>query len=170
MQVTDADLERLHHEQWEFDRRFRFIYPASMDVKLLGMGKADKVFANEICREVRQRLIERNYTVRFTGDNDHFDLWCNGARIEVKASRYTAQGYRFNMRSNDADVLILACQNSRLHFFVIPFGLVRGKCYVKIPSHDPEQYVGMYTCFFEAWEVVDEAVARSPERYQLALW
>ena len=160
-QMNEEDLERAFRRWRDESQKTRYITPSKK--------QADKAFSRRIESQVRSRLQERGYVVSRTGHNDSFDLWCNGARIEIKAAALSKQGYRANMRANDADVLILGCQNGQLHFFVIPFDLVRGKCYVKITSSDPAEYMGRFMPYYEAWGVVDEAVDRAPERYQLPL-
>lgn len=141
----------------------------SQQTRYAVFDEVPRAFSVRIEREVRWRIAERGYSVSKQGHNAPFDLMVEGCRVEVKAAMYTSQGYRANMRDNDADVLILCCQNSSMHFFVIPFEMVRGLCYIRIASHDPRQYMGKFTPYYEAWNVLDEAIKTAVNPWQLHL-
>ena len=160
--LTDSSLDYMFRCWREQSQRTRYIYLPGEDPR--------SALARLVESKVRDKLIDMGYTPTRTGHNDPFDLMVRGCRIEVKAATFSSQGYRFNLRGNDADLLIIGCLNSELHFFVIPFDCVRGLTYLKIPSHDPCSYMGRWTTFYEAWSVVDELVAMARNPWQMPMF
>jgi hypothetical protein len=101
------------------------------------------------------------YRVSHTANNERWDLWCEGVRVEVKASTWGGR-YQANLRGNDADVLILACVNGKVSFFVIPWAELADRKTVEVWSENPERYQGQWARWFEAWGVVGELVSNPP--------
>ena len=161
--LTDSSLDYMFRCWRDQSQRTRYIQLPREDPRA--------ALARLVESKVRDRMTDMGYTPTRTGHNDPFDLMVQGLRIEVKGATYSEQeGYRFNLRGNDADLLIIGCLNSELHFFVIPFDLVRGITYLKITSHDPRSYMGRWTTFYEAWSVVYELVAMAKNPWQMQLF
>ncbi len=155
--LSEADLERFLHRLWEEQRRGRYLLPEDPRHTL----------ARRVERAVIQRLIGRGHQVSKAAPNEHWDLWADGIRIEVKAATWHGR-YQANLRGNDADVLILGCVNGDVHFFVIPFDRLEGRRHVAIWSPDPARYLGRWAPFYEAWEWLDALEVRNP--WQLPLF
>jgi len=148
-------------------------------------GDPRRLLAATVEADVVARLRARGYHVARTGHNDHFDLFVqqsetlkspasvfpsvcennidHGLRIEVKASTWSSAVHRYQaaLRSNDADVLVLGCQNGALHYFVIPFPALRGLTNIAIHSLNPLFYTGRWRRYLEAWPLLDELIRTS---------
>ena len=159
--LTDSSLDYMFRCWREQSQRTRYIQLPGEDPR--------SALAKLVESKVRDRLTDMGYAQTRTGHNDPFDLMVQGCRIEIKGAMCSTQGYRFNLRGNNADLLIIGCLNSKLHFFIIPFDLMRGISYLKIPSHDPLDYIGRWTTFYEAWPIVDEMVAMARNPWQIQL-
>lgn len=162
--VTERDLERLHQEMWSMDRRWRFIRAKPPENHALG---------RDVMNEARAILQDRGYRVSKAGSNDHHDLWCEGVRVEVKGSLWDEhqRRYQANLRRNEADVLLLGCVNGSTHWFVVPWAALADRAHVAVWSHDPEEYRGQWSRFYEAWSVVDELAENPPDNpWQLPLF
>jgi len=128
-----------------------------------------RVLAAAVEAEVAGRLRERGYFVARTGHNENFDLLVNGLRVEVKASTWSHGRYQAALRGNDADILVFGCQNGSRHFFVIPFEEVRGLTNLCVYTADPERSVGRWRHWLEAWPVLDAAIRRGLNHWQMPL-
>jgi hypothetical protein len=160
-QVSEWGLYRFFVKMRQEDQRARYLRPKS---------DPRRVLANDIEREVRAKLEAHGYRVTKTRHNESWDLWCEGVRVEVKGSRWNGR-YQANLRGNQADVLILGCVNGDVRFFVIPFDAL-GECKaLAIWSENPQEYMGKWARFLEAWSVVDDLVANPPPNpWQLPLF
>jgi len=128
---------------------------------------------NQFAREVEAAIIDRlRETGRFvsrTSYHEHFDLLVDGLRIEVKAAALSGGRYQAALRSNDADVLILACDDGdRRTYFVIPFERVRGLTHIEIRNADPAAYRGWMAAWRDAWHVIDRYINAEIEDYEQA--
>jgi hypothetical protein len=123
--------------------------------------------AKRVENQARAVLEGRGWRTTRTAHNEHFDLWCEGVRVEVKAARWNDR-YQANLRANDADVLLFGCQNGRVHWFVIPWEALGDRRNLAIWSEDPEAYAGRWARFRDAWGVVADLVSDPPHPYQLA--
>ncbi len=165
MQVTEADLERLHRREAALDNRVRQAILFGADRQL----DPRRVLARKVEHEVRAILAERGLIVTGTRHTERFDLLVQGLRVEVKASRWSGR-YICNLHGNDADVLVWACVDGEAHYFVIPFEDIRGLTVLKVQSHDPRDYCGKWMRWYGAWDLVDELVAAGRNAWQPALW
>lgn len=106
---------------------------------------------------VAKRLNALGLVVQKTNEIEHYDLIAGSLRIEVKAARWSAgrRGYQFNMRSNEADYLILVCIDGcyLMGVFVIPFCQVNASM-LEINQNDPALYRGKWSSWFEAWSQI----------------
>lgn len=135
----------------------------------------------EFERAVTHRLVKRlraqGYSVDLTTHKTPFDLFVNGARVEVKAShwneRKTSAGvrgrYQGTLRNRDADLVILVAVNGSDHHFIIPRGIIGGRKTVEITSYDVNAYSGRYAPFLEAWGVLAAKCEASTRPYQESL-
>lgn len=163
IQVTEADLARLHHEAQLWDRRQRYVLDGSHDDR--------QPLARRMVHYVREKLTERGHVVTGMRHKAAYDLCDQGVRIEVKVSRWDDREARYeaNLRDNNADLLVWGCLDGDLHCFVIPFDQVVGKTVIKITSHDPRDYCGKWMRWYETWDVIDELVAAGYNAWQPAL-
>lgn len=120
--------------------------------------------ADELLHQTRAHQAQRDRFI--TTHNAHFDLICDGLRVEVKAAAWSGGRYQAALRSNAADVLILDCRNGRDHFFVVPWREVAGLTHLKISQHDPADYRGRLRDFLEAWSVIDKLIAAGVNHWQ----
>jgi hypothetical protein len=162
-----TDDERLHHEAAAQAQRDRYLGRA-----LAAGHKPDerRQFAREVEALIADRLRSAGHCVARTGHCAHYDLLCDGVRIEVKAAALSGKRYQAALRSNDADVLILCCRGPQAdRFFVMPFDQVKGLTHLKISQIDPVDYVGRYKAWLEAWPLIDEMIARGVNHWQMGL-
>jgi len=161
-----TDIEQLHRRAAEQSQRFRYVQarPRVEDPR--------RALAHQVESDIAGRLRAQGYHVARTAPNARFDLLVNGLRVEVKAATWSPDRGRYaaNLRGNQADVLVFGCQNSALHYFVIPFDRVRGQHFLQVSSHDPERYAGRWRAYLEAWYVLDELIARGVNHWQTTLW
>lgn len=150
--ITESDLARFFQRIRQEQQRARFQRPRR---------DPRRVLAGRIEQQVKARLEGLGYRVSRTGNNARWDLWCEGVRIEVKASHWRGR-YQANLRSNDADLLVLACVNGGVSFFVIPWGEVAGRSSLEIRSEEPAATASRWARWYEAWELVGELVANPP--------
>ncbi len=129
---------------------------------------ARRRLAREAEDAVADMLKAKGFFVTRASPNAHFDLLVNGLRVEVKASTWSGR-YEANLRDNDADALVFACKNGRLHFFVMPFDVVAGLTVIKVTREDPADYLGRWSPYLEAWPLIDDLVAKSINHWQLPL-
>lgn len=140
----------------------------------VALGRRVEVMAAEI-------LGERGHTAYLTSHKRAWDLSVGGARVEVKGARWDGRRYQAAIRNHQADVVLMACldDGALAHrgagddgvagWFVIPAAAVGGRRNLAIWSRDPLQYIGRWTRWLEAWDVVDEAVAAAGPYVQLRL-
>lgn len=133
-----------------------------------------RALARAIEGEAAARLGALGFDVRPTAHTAHFDLLAIGEgwalRCEVKAARWDGERYQMNLRDNDADVVLFGCVDGALRWFVIPFEVVRGRRVVKVTAHNPADYIGRLTPYFEAWECLPDLARSVRNLYQLSLW
>ena len=163
--MNEQTLAHLHETQQRWDKQQRFInYDRALDPR--------RTLARAVERDVRDRLALQGHAVSGTSHTCNYDLLADGIRVEVKAARWDGQRYEANLRSNVADILILACISSipnSLFYFVIPFGQVAGKTVIKITSHDPRDYIGQWMSYYNAWDIIDDLVRAGRNPWQPVL-
>lgn len=161
--MNESDIQKLHESQQRWDKRQRFInYARCLDPR--------RALARSIERDVRTRIADRGYSVTKTNHTCNYDLLAQGLRIEVKAANWDGNRYEANLRSNDADVLVFACIDGDIHFFVIPFDQVAGRTVIKITSRDPRDYIGKWMNGYEAWDLLDDLIRAGRNAWQLDLF
>jgi hypothetical protein len=158
--MTEDDLARLHLTQQRYDKSQRFTAPfeRALDPR--------RVLARRIEQNVRERIESLGLICAKTSHKANYDLLVQGIRVEVKASRWDGCRYEANLRSNDADLLVFACIDGAVHFFVIPFDQVRGRTVIKITRHDPRDYLGQFMRYYEAWDLLDDLVRAGRNSWQ----
>ncbi len=164
--ITDLDLARMHEAQQKWDKAQRFTVPW-----VAGERDRDprRELADQVEMMVADLLVGQGYFCVPTRHKEHFDLLVEGIRVEVKAANWDGKKYTCQLRNNQADVLVWGCFNSAAHWFVIPFGEVAGRSALKISQHDPREYVGRWTRWYGAWNVIGELVAAGCNVWQPAL-
>ena len=160
--MNESDLARFFERERKESQRAKYItLPARKDKR--------RILANEVEHEAASRLRDLGFHVAKQSHKSHFDILADGMRVEVKASRWDGQRYQFNLHDNDADVILLGCVDGSLTWFVVPFNQVKGKTVVKVSSHDPADYIGKLTMFFEAWDTLPDLAKSARNPYQLNL-
>lgn len=166
-------IDQLHHEVYEASRTWRV---AAKRRWLQRPRDARRELADAIEADVRARLEMEGYFCQAQRHKAHFDLLCNGVRVEVKAARWYGERYQFNLRDNDADVVVMACVDEIAELdwnsvvnFVVPFAEVRGLTVIKITQRDPGLYTGKLAGWIERWDVIDQLVAKGCNQWQMAL-
>jgi hypothetical protein len=157
--MTEQDLARFFERERQQSKRAKYIM-------LKSCKDAPRILANDIEAEAAARLRELGFQVSKQSHKAHFDILADGMRVEVKASRWDGRRYQFNLRDNDADVVLFGCVDGSLTWFVVPFTEVRGKTVVKITEHDPADYIGKLTMFYEAWDVLPDLAKSARNPYQ----
>jgi len=162
MHLTDGDVERFIGGLRAEHQRLRYLY---------GGSDPRRGIAIQTERLVMDKLESRGYTVSKTPNNSSWDLWCSGVRVEVKAARWSGR-YQANLRSNDADAVVLACIDSAsVSFFVIPWAEVSGLRVIEIRSRIPSATLSRLARFYEAWDIIDRLVESPPvSKQQLKLF
>ncbi len=161
---NEEALARLHEMNRRMDNRVRQAIMFGADRRM----DPRRVLSRRFEHEVRAILAGRGLIVTGTQHKESFDLLVQGIRVEVKASRWSGR-YICNLHGNDADVLVWACVDGEVHYFVIPFEDVRGLTVIKISSHDPRDYCGRWMRWFGAWDLIGELVAAGRNAWQPAL-
>jgi hypothetical protein len=160
--MTENDLARFFERERKESQRAKYI-------TLHSCKDERRIFANDIEAEAAGRLRELGFQVSKQSHKAHFDILADGMRVEVKASQWDGQRYQFNLRDNDADVILFGCVDGSLWWFVVPFDQVKGKTVVKVTEHDPADYIGKLTVFFEAWDTLPDLAKSARNPYQLEL-
>ena len=161
--MTENDLARFFTKMRQQSQRAKYIpLPSSNDAR--------RILANDIEAEAAGRLRELGFHVARQSHKSHFDILADGMRVEVKASRWDGERYQFNLHDNDADVVLFGCVDGSLTWFVVPFDQVKGKTTIEIGEHDPADYIGKLTAFYEAWDTLPDLARSSRNPYQLDLW
>lgn len=182
--TPDELLHQAHAQQQQHDR---FMTRSLTIAAGNGHDPLDrKRFGQDIQNAVAIKLRAAGYSVSAAHANEHFDLLVNGLRVEVKAAARSGQRYAAALRRNDADVLILCCRAPRTlgeglgvredggedvtdHYFIIPFDDVRGRTHIKISQTDPTAYTGRFRVWYEAWQLIDQLIARGVNYWQPTL-
>ncbi len=171
--TPDEQLHQQHAQQSQHDRFVTRYY-------LTGHKPVErKAFAREVETAIANRLRAGGYSVTRSSANEHYDLLVNGLRVEVKAAALSDRRYQAALRSNDADVLILCCRAPSPvedgegdiidHYFVMPFDEVKGRTHLKISNADPTAYTGRFRVWYDAWQLIDQLIARGVNHWQPAL-
>jgi hypothetical protein len=105
------------------------------------------------------------YRVTRCGYNAAFDLWVEGARVEVKAATWSGGRYQAQIRNHDADLLLFCCQtpDGSLEWFVIPAWAYAGVSNIAVWTRKPAAYGGQWCEYYRAWWFVDATVSQLPE-------
>lgn len=146
-------IDRLHQENLQFLQRQRFIKPDIYHNKALEYRAIDKV---------TKLVHEFGYRVNRTVNNAPFDLWIEGARVEVKASNYKEckRGGRYQaaIRNHECDLVIFDCINGTDHLLFIPSLAIGGRRNISIWSYDPAESTGQWRQFLEEVEFLHQAI------------
>lgn len=127
------------------------------------------VLARRVEARVARQLAAWGYQVCPTTHNAPFDLWVEGARVEIKAARWYCHQrgggrYQANVRQHQADVLIFDCINGADHYFIIPMAVIVPRRSLVVTSHNPAAYGGQWAEFLDAWEHLAAAVEAAQDR------
>ena len=149
-------LHRLHQRYRKFQQRARYSRARSDDPR--------KELAGRVEHLALATLHRMGYRVSRCGYNDPWDLWCNGARIEVKGSTWSGRRYQAAIRNHRADVLLFGCQppNNELVFFVIPVRAYAHTRNIAVWTEDPAMYDGQWAEYYQAWWYLDATINRLP--------
>lgn len=160
-------LHRLHQGFRQACKRRRFSRARSDDPR--------KELAGYVEQAARARLEGMGLQVSRTGYNDPWDLWCEGARVEVKGASWSGR-YQAAIRNHEADLLLLGCVPGEIgegvEWFVIPAERYAHTNNIAIWTAAPADYGGQWAEFYRAWWWVDVVVQRTPAHrgWQLALF
>jgi len=138
-------------------------------------------FGEEGERWVVGFLRRRGYSVEWIGGNTDYDVLIEGCvKAEVKTATLSAGArglgsgrWQFSLRRNgklvDEHLLFLVCwldlDEDPVAVFVIPGReLDEELAKIDITTGNPEAYGGRWSRYYEAWEVVDQVLARVPAR------
>ena len=165
--MNESDLARFFERERKESQRAKYItLPACKDGR--------RILACQVVTEATAQLEYQGFRVKSQSHKAHFDLLAIGddgaLRVEVKASTWNGEQYQANLRGNDCDVLLFGCLDGRLHWFVIPWAEVRGRRVVKVSSHDPTDYTGRLTAFYDAWDTLPGLARSARNPYQPELW
>lgn len=160
--LSNDPIDCLHHKEYEASRRGR-------RRKLPSRPDPRRVLAHRVERMVAWRLDALGWKTIKQHHNAPFDLLATrggvSIRIEVKASIWDGGRYQAQLRSNDADVLIIGCINEGISFLVIPFAVVKGQHVVTVRWEHPGEYAGKFSNWIEAWDVLDD----TPGQFQIPM-
>lgn len=163
-------IDRMHQEFLQWQKKLRFIWP-----HLAGANNL-VAFAHLVEDWAGTQLKQRGYQVEQTSYKHPYDLLVSrggrSMRVEVKGSvvRYApsmrTHRYQADIRSRDFELLLLAClmEIDQIFWFVLPRAAIGERRSVTITSRDPRDYGGQWSTYFEAWELVPEALATAPAR------
>jgi hypothetical protein len=122
-----------------------------------------KELAGYVEHQARLRLERLGFRVARTGYNDRWDLWCEGAKVEVKGATYRSRRYQAAIRNHKADVLLFGCKRQgALDFFVIPAPAYAHTNNIAVWSPNPADYQGQWSEFHNAWWLMDAIISRAP--------
>ncbi len=119
--------------------------------------------------EVISLLQNAGYDVGVEGSIAPLHLTINeNLIIAVKGATWTKHAhskgrYQFNIHGG-ADVYVLCCIGVGTRFFVIPGRIIENRENVAIWSRFPNRYVGRWTEYCDAWNVIDEELERCKSR------
>ena len=121
--------------------------------------------------EIQRILTGRGYRVSRTKAGSPFDLWVEGARVEVKAARWHEPPGRYQaaIRNHAADVLIFDCINGDHHLHIIPMPAVDPHRSIAVWSYDPAKSGGQWVQFLEAWNELEKVIEAANHTWQLPL-
>lgn len=162
-------IDRLHQENMQFLKAQQWPKPPALANDFRPVERA-------AVAEIMNQAGARGYRCSPTGNNDPFDLWIEGARVEVKAATYhnveTKQGgrYQANIRNHTADLLIFDCINGSHHLHFIPMVEIVPRRHIAIWSHDPARSRGQWLPFLEAWDYLEQAIFWANHQWQLPLF
>jgi hypothetical protein len=159
-------IDRLHQENLQFLKRQTFIgrhkrTPDSAHNKALEKRAVDKVItlANEW-----------GYRVNPTTKNAPFDLWVEGAKVEVKASLYaeSKKGHRYQaaIRNHLCDIVIFDCINGTDHLHFIPVAAIGTRRNIAVWSYDPAESTGLWRPFLEQPVYLHQAIEAANHIWQ----
>lgn len=151
--------EHLQHQQFWKAQRGRYRKATK---------RIDQTLARQAEAKAARILAGRGWQtwhIASTEPNKRFDLYARGARVEVKASGYhpAMHGCRYQAHiHNHANLILLACFNHTIHWFVIPASEIGQRRNIAVWSHDPACYTGIWSQFYEAWHLADEIIQAAP--------
>lgn len=122
-----------------------------------------------LARAVEQKVARiaagLGYRVWTTTPNSPFDLWVEGCRVEIKASRWQACGrYQAAVRNHAADLVVFDAIYGIDHFFIIPMDQVVPRQTIEVTSYEVAKYSGRWAAYLEAWIWLQQAIERCPRR------
>ena len=159
-------IDRLHQENLQFLQAQRFKPPRNTN--------DHRAVEQKATTEIMRQANDRGYRCSPTGNNDPFDLWIEGAKVEIKAATYnpakTGGRYQANIRNHTADILIFDCINGTHHVHFIPMIEISPRHHIAVWSYDPALSSGQWLPFLEAWDYLEQAVFEARHMWQLPLF
>jgi len=140
---------------------WRYIHPrigaASRDYRRLAWDAQDRL---------TDLITNLGYRASPTVANAPWDLWIEGAKVEVKAARWSqrrAGGGRYHatIRNHQADLVAFDCVNGSHHWYLIPMAEITPRVAVEITSYDVSAYAGRWAGWLDHWQALHEAVHRA---------
>lgn len=157
-------IDRLHHENLEFSRN-----------QYRGQRKRSTA-EQRLAWQAEDRIKERwghIWRISPTVKNAPWDLWIEGVKVEVKASRWydhrRGGRYQAAIRNHQADIVIFDCINGTDHFHIIPMPAITPRKNIAVWSYAPEDSRGQWVSYLEAWDYLNEAIKTSQNAWQLPL-
>ncbi len=173
--VSEWTLHGFFQAQRRFEQRCRYGPGYGAPTK----AQQRRLLGRQAERRACEILADRGWPVWHVASTEHnkrFDLYARGARVEVKASGYYLaagrRGGRYQWQfHNQADLVLLAALNGRVHWFVIPAGEIGERENLAVWSYNPAKYAGQWAAFYEAWGLADDVIRQAgPVPVQLSLW
>ena len=160
-------IDRLHQENAQFLRSQQWPKPPT---RVHDFRAVEHSAEAEIIRQASAR----GYRCSITGHTAPFDLWIEGARVEIKAATYnqTKNGgrYQANIRNHTADLLIFDCLNGSHHLHFIPMSEIVPRKHIAVWCYDPAASRGQWLPFLEAWDYLEQAIFSAKHQWQLPLF
>lgn len=161
--LREHAVEALHREN------HAFLQAQNYQRSSPGAGGDFTRFAAEVERRVIQKIEALGLQCNRTTNNAPWDVWVEGARVEIKAARWSDHQngggrYQAAIRNHQADVLVLVAVNGSDHFFVIPVREIEGLRSLAITSYDVSEYEGKWAVYRDRWDLLIEAVESARAR------
>lgn len=160
-------IERLHQENYQFIKFMtrRFTRPDSAHNRAVERRAVDKVW------DLAKSL---GYRVNPTTKNAPFDLWIEGCKVEVKASKWyegkKGGRYQAAIRNSQCDLLIFDCINGTDHLHFIPSPAIGGRRNIAVWSYAPEESTGQWRPFLEEVQFLHTAIEAATHVWQPPLF
>lgn len=154
---------RMHQEWLARDKRQKFLKPTNPN-DYRGFERAGLAALSKL-------LGSMGWQAYPTANNEPFDLWVEGAKVEYKAARWRAPGrYQAAIRNHQADVLVFDCINGARHYHVIPMAQIEPRKSIAVWSYAPEESTGQWAGFINAWHYLEQAINEANHVWQPPLF